>query len=100
MATLLRVEDTRQQYLSGHLVQYACNTQYQQRPRVAKHLLALLTVELPFKAHQLADEAERYNSGTQQVDGKGIADVYLPLRVYLWHEPVSHHVKRNAHKDK
>ena len=100
MATLLRVEDTWQQYLPGHLVQYACNTQHQQGPRVAKHLFALLAIELPFKAHQLADEAERYNSGTQQVDGKGITDVYLPLGVDLRHEPVSHHVKRNAHEDK
>ena len=64
--------DQREDNLIGHLVQNTCNTQYQDGPRVAEHLLQQCTIELPLNLEQVRNEEQRDETRTQQVDEEDV----------------------------
>ena len=56
------------------MVQDACDTQYQDGPRVAKHCAQQLAVELPIDFEQIRHEEQRDESCTEQIDEEHVKD--------------------------
>ena len=65
----------REEHLVGSLIQDACNTQYEDGPRIAEHGTQQLRVESPAETGIFRDKTYRQHHRTHQVDIEGIAHI-------------------------
>ena len=94
--------------LVGHLVENARQTQKQQRPSITQHPFQQVFVETITQLFQFGDEAERDQTGADQVNKENIADlisVFIPAHqagttdFQLWCQQEDEQVHPDAHEN-